>query len=84
MIGRKLKSIFYRFLNKDMSTQQMAEQIDHLKPTDRRLAEDFIEFLSNRERKKIEPPKFTWEGGLEELKDEYTSVELQKKALEWM
>ena len=67
-----------------MSTIQIAEQIDHLKPTDRRLAEDFIEFLSKRKSKNIELPKFTWEGGLEELKGEYTSVELQKKALEWM
>ena len=28
-------------------------------------------------------PKFDWIGGLEELRDQYTSVELQKKALEW-
>ncbi len=26
---------------------------------------------------------FSWEGGLKELKNEYTSVELQHKALEW-
>ncbi len=67
-----------------MSTQQIAERIERLKPIDRRMAEDFIEFLSDRERKNVDPPTFTWEGGLEELKDEYTSVELQKKALEWM
>ncbi len=28
-------------------------------------------------------PKFSWVGGLKELRDQYTSVELQKKALEW-
>ncbi|HET6402312.1 MAG TPA: DUF2281 domain-containing protein [Candidatus Kapabacteria bacterium] len=67
-----------------MSTQQIAERIERLKPIDRRMAEDFIEFLTNRESKNVDPPRFTWEGGLEELKDEYTSVELQKKALEWM
>jgi len=26
---------------------------------------------------------FSWEGGLKELKNEYTSVELQHKAMEW-
>ena len=33
-----------------------------------------------RRRKK---PKFDWAGGLKELRDEYTSVELQEKASEW-
>ena len=28
-------------------------------------------------------PKFDWAGGLKELRAQYTSVELQKKALEW-
>ena len=47
---------------------------------------DYTEFLikkykiSKTEDKKI---KFDWEGGLSELKDKYTSVELQHKALEW-
>jgi len=31
-------------------------------------------------RKKI---KFDWEGGLSKLKNKYTSVQLQHKALEW-
>ena len=30
------------------------------------------------------PPKFDWAGGLEEFRDEYTSVELQEKALDWI
>lgn len=33
-----------------------------------------------RQRKK---PNFDWAGGLKELRDEYTSVELQKKASKW-
>jgi hypothetical protein len=28
-------------------------------------------------------PQFTWEGGLAELSQEYSSLDLQKKALEW-
>ena len=46
---------------------------------------DYIEFLLQKygklsEKKKF---KFDWEGGLSELKEEYTSVELQHKILEW-
>jgi len=46
---------------------------------------DYIEFLLNRYGKKSKGKKFNfdWEGGLSELKDRFTSVELQHKALEW-
>lgn len=46
---------------------------------------DFIEFLLLKYGKKNEKRKFKfdWEGGLSDLKDKYTSVELQHKALEW-
>ena len=33
--------------------------------------------------KKKEGFKFNWEGGLSELKNKFSSVELQHKALEW-
>lgn len=46
---------------------------------------DFIEFLLQKHKKKLEKKKFKfkWEGGLSELKQKYSSVELQHKALEW-
>ena len=46
---------------------------------------DFIEFLLQKHKKKSEKRrfKFDWEGGLSELKQKYSSVELQHKALEW-
>ena len=34
-----------------------------------------------RQRKK---PRFSWIGGLKELRDEYTSVELQEKVSDWI
>jgi hypothetical protein len=52
----------------------------------RREVLNYVEFLltnyKNREAsaKKF---KFDWEGGLSELKGEFTSVELQHKASEW-
>lgn len=47
---------------------------------------DYIEFLleKHRERKiKKKRFKFDWEGGLSDIRDEFTSVELQHKASEW-
>lgn len=47
---------------------------------------DYVEFLlSKYESRKVESKKFNfgWEGGLSEIKEEFSSVELQHKALEW-
>jgi hypothetical protein len=47
---------------------------------------DYIDFLLEKyQGKKVRKRKFTfdWEGGLSDIKDEFTSVELQHKALEW-
>lgn len=59
---------------------------DHLIPE----VLDFIEFLlskyGSKETVKSEDEnkfKFDWEGGLSKLKDQYTSVELQHKAMDW-
>ncbi|NIM10876.1 MAG: DUF2281 domain-containing protein [Candidatus Aminicenantes bacterium] len=47
---------------------------------------NYIEFLSNKHytnmavKKKF---KFDWEGGLADVKDKITSVELQHKAMDW-
>ncbi len=51
---------------------------------------EYVDLLVARYKKKAESKgkkkhrfKFDWKGGLSELKNKYTSVELQKKALEW-
>lgn len=47
---------------------------------------DYVEFLLEKyQTKKIKKRKFTfdWEGGLSDIRDEYTSVELQHKTAEW-
>lgn len=65
-----------------MSTDPL--EISDLPPDKRQEVLDFIEFLRNK--KDLQPKKqfkFKWEGCLEEFKDQYTSLELQKKALEW-
>jgi len=55
---------------------------DHLIPE----VLDYIEFLLSKYGIKDENKnkfKFDWEGGLSKLKNRYTAVELQHKALDW-
>lgn len=48
---------------------------------------DFIDFLLTKRTAKSSPkkkkPKLNWIGGLREYRDQYTSIDLQKKALQW-
>ena len=47
---------------------------------------DYVDFLLSKyqERKTARKRfKFDWEGGLSEIREKFTSVELQHKALEW-
>ncbi len=46
---------------------------------------DFIEFLMTKRRyeKSTSPFNFNWEGGLSGIKDEFSSVDLQHKSMEW-
>lgn len=46
---------------------------------------DFIDFLFTKKvLKKSKKPKLDWIGGLREYRDKFTSLELQKKAWEWI
>jgi len=45
---------------------------------------DFIDFLIVKKVSKLKKrPKLDWIGGLREYREQYTALELQKKALEW-
>jgi hypothetical protein len=45
---------------------------------------DFARFLNGkRTQPKQRRLRLSWAGGLREYRDKYTSLELQKKALEW-
>ncbi|UJG44072.1 MAG: DUF2281 domain-containing protein [Candidatus Heimdallarchaeum endolithica] len=47
---------------------------------------DYMEFLLAKHKyrkKEVTKFKFDWEGGLSDIKDRFTSVELQHKASEW-
>jgi hypothetical protein len=63
---------------------QIEQKIKMLSPELQHEVEDFIEFLI--QRKKIKSGKKLrqdWAGKLRDFRDQYTSIELQKKSLDW-
>lgn len=62
----------------------LEEMVGELPPDLRQEVRDFVEFLQEKKaRRKQKKLRLSWAGGLKELRDQYTSVELQHKALEW-
>lgn len=60
------------------------EKIKELPPELQQEVEDFVEFLlKTKVRRKQKKLRMTWAGALREFRDQFTSLELQKKALEW-
>ncbi len=63
------------------SLEELAAQLD---PQNLQELRDFAEFLVvRRNARGSKPVGQSWAGALSHLKDQYTSLELQKKALEW-
>ena len=67
--------------------QTLKELIEKLPPELQQEVRDFVEFLLKRRAAKLEAKKgelkLDWRGALRDLRDKYTSVELQHKVLEW-
>ncbi|TEU12057.1 MAG: DUF2281 domain-containing protein [Anaerolineales bacterium] len=60
------------------------ETIKELPPELQQEVEDFVQFLiEKRMRRPKGPLKLDWRGALRDLRDQYTSVTLQHKVLEW-
>lgn len=65
-----------------MSTVE--ELIKQLPPELQQEVRDFAQFLlDTKVRPKQKKLRMTWAGALREFRDQFTSLELQKKALEW-
>jgi len=63
--------------------KSLEEMIRKLPPEYQQEVEDFVEFLLvKRAKKKRGTPKFDWAGALNDLRNQYTSVELQHKISE--
>ena len=61
------------------------DKAKRLSPKSRKIVEMYIDTLLQEEsliKRKKKKPKLNWVGALSHLKDQYTSVELQKKSLE--
>ena len=66
-----------------MSTQTLEQKFEMLPSELQKEAADFIDFLLTRKSsKQKKKPKLNWIGGLKEYRSQYTSLELQEKALE--
>jgi hypothetical protein len=64
--------------------ENIEERIKALPPELRQEIEDFVEFIYSRWIKKTRSkPNFDWGGALKDLKEQYTSVELQHKISDW-
>jgi hypothetical protein len=66
------------------TTQPLEELVKELPPDIESEVRDFIEFLlMKKERKAGRPLRQDWAGALREHREQYTSVELQHKAMGW-
>jgi len=61
----------------------LEEKIKALPPEFQKEVEEFVDFLLERSKKLGRKLRQDWAGALKEYRNQYTSLELQKKALEW-
>lgn len=69
-----------------MFEKDIEEKIRELPDDLRKEILDYVEFLLTKDKSrgaKVKKFRFDWEGGLSEIGDKFTSVELQHKAMEW-
>ena len=72
-------------ISREEETMKLLENRLKLLPENfKREAIDFIEFLfQKREKRKIGRLHLDWAGALKEYRDQFSSLELQKKSIEW-
>lgn len=64
--------------------ENIEERVKKLPPELQREVEDFVNFLIEKKVKKHGGMlRQDWAGALKDYRNQYTSLELQKKALEW-
>ena len=63
---------------------RIEEMVRELPPEFQQEVEDFVQFLTERRARKAgRKLRQDWAGALRDYRDQYTSLELQKKVLEW-
>jgi len=64
--------------------QALKDLIEQLPPDLQKEVRDFVAFLLERRRRKYgRKLRQDWAGALRNYRDQYTALELQRKALEW-
>jgi hypothetical protein len=64
--------------------KSLLEKLEKLPAEKRQEVEKFVEALLNKQKPKTKTKlRQDWAGALRDYRDQYTSLELQKKALEW-
>jgi len=69
-----------------MYEKEIGQKIRELPEDLRREVLDYVEYLLKKYRGKESRTrkfKFDWEGGLSDIREKFTSLELQHKVLEW-
>jgi len=71
-------------MSTNVATQRITTLVSQMPPELQQEVEDFVQLLFKRRvRKPKRELKLDWRGALSDMKDQYTSVELQHKALDW-
>jgi mRNA-degrading endonuclease RelE of RelBE toxin-antitoxin system len=64
--------------------EKVEEMVKELPPELQQEVGDFVQFLIEREKRKVgKKLRQDWAGALRDYRDRYTSLELQRQALEW-
>lgn len=64
--------------------ESIDEMVNELAPGQQAEVRDFVEFLLTRQRSSPRrKPQFDWAGALREMRDDYTSVDLQHEIARW-
>jgi hypothetical protein len=70
---------------RSLSAKPLSELIEELSPYGQRQVRDFVEFLLLKRRRQAgRPLQQSWAGALTDYRHQYTALELQEKALEWL
>ncbi len=64
-----------------VAVQTIKEKVQQLSPQNQAEVIDFVDFLLSKEKtKERRKMKLDWAGGLKDLREQYTSIELQQQA----
>ena len=65
-----------------LMSKPLEELLQALSPEQREQVRSYVEFLAQAPRSRRKP-RFTWAGAAKDLRDQYTSVELQHQISRW-